>query len=118
MNAIQALKQGINDSDMVSLGYLQDLTDQELLHRPCAGCNHINWQVGHLIKAEQEIMSKAVPGSMPELPAGFGEKYTAATAASDDSKSFATKDELLRLQKQIRGATLAALERTSEDKLD
>jgi hypothetical protein len=30
----------------ISVGYLEDLTDQELLHRPAKGANHINWQLG------------------------------------------------------------------------
>ena len=35
------------------------------------------------------------PGSMPPLPAGFGEKYTKDTSTSDDPKAFATKAEVI-----------------------
>ena len=118
MNSRQALKLAIDAGDMISLPYLEDLTDKEMLHRPCAGCNHVNWQVGHLIVSEYEMMNKAIPGSLPPLPSGFAEKYTKDTSNSDDSNAFAKKDELLKIHKQQRAATLAALERVTDQQLD
>ena len=50
------------------------------------------------------MVNKAVPGSMPALPAGFAEKYSKETAASDDASKFAKKDELLAIHKQQRAA--------------
>ena len=118
MNSRQALKLAIDAGDMISLPYLEDLTDKEMLHRPCAGCNHVNWQVGHLIVSEYEMMNKAIPGSLPPLPSGFAEKYTKDTSNSDDPNAFAKKDELLKIHKQQRAATLAALERVTDQQLD
>ena len=34
MKAKDALKMSIDSSNMISMGYLQDLTDKEMLHRP------------------------------------------------------------------------------------
>lgn len=118
MNPRQAIKLAIDAGDMVGLSYLEDLTDKEMLQRPCAGCNHINWQVGHLVASENGMINKAIPGALPELPAGFAEKYTKETASSDDPSKFCTKDELLRLHKQQRSAALAALEKVSDQQLD
>jgi hypothetical protein len=118
MNSRQALKLAIDAGDMISLPYLEDLTDKEMLHRPCAGCNHVNWQVGHLIVSEYEMMNKAIPGSLPPLPSGFAEKYTKDTSNSDDPNAFAKKDELLKIHKQQRSATLAALEKVTDQQLD
>jgi hypothetical protein len=118
MDAKQAIKLAIDAGDMVGLSYLEDLTDKELLHRPCAGCNHINWQVGHLIAAENGMINKIAPGFAPPLPEGFAEKYTNDTCASDDANAFASKAELLRVHKAQRAATLAALEKTPVDQLD
>ena len=47
MQAKDAIKINIEMGQFISLGYLEDLTDQELLHRPAPGANHINWQLGH-----------------------------------------------------------------------
>lgn len=118
MNAADAIKLGIETSSMICLSYLKDLSDEDWLRRPCAGCNHINWQVGHLIVSEHNLIEKAVPGSMPALPAGMAEKYTKETAASDDPKSFATKAELMQAYEQQRAGTRAALAKQSDADLD
>jgi hypothetical protein len=104
--------------DMVSMAYLEDLTDQEMMRRPCPGCNHINWQVGHLIATENGMLTKIAPNTTPPLPAGFAEKYSKDTATSDDPKSFCNKDELLRAHRQQRAATLATLDKLSDEQLD
>src|SRR5260221_5518002 len=58
--------------------YLSDLSDADLLLRPVSGANHIAWQLGHLIKSEQSLLT-AVPGAaVTELPAGWADQYKAA----------------------------------------
>ncbi len=118
MNARDAIKLGIDMSQFIALGYVEDLNDRELLHRPCPGANHINWQLGHLIVSEREMTEKVAPKSMPALPAGFAERYTKDTAGSDDPKQFCTKDELLRVFREQRAGTLAALERQTDASFD
>lgn len=118
MNSRQAIKLAIDTGEMVSLAYLEDLTDQELMRRPCPGCNHINWQVGHLIAAENGMLVKVAPATTPPLPGGFAERYTKDTAVSDDPKAFCNKDELLKTYRQQRTATLAALDKMSDEQLD
>src|SRR3954462_7937372 len=106
MNAKDAIKIGIDTGRMISIGYVEDLTDQELMHRPAKGANHINWQLGHLIAAEREMTEKGCPGSMPPLPGGFLEKYSKDTASSDDASKFLKKAELLKLLDETRAASL------------
>jgi hypothetical protein len=118
MNPRDAIKLSIDMGDLVALGYLEDLTDAELFHRPAANANHINWQLGHLIASTNFHLSKAAPGSEKALPAGFAEKYSNETAASDDPKDFYTKDELLKVRGEQREAMLAALEKQSDADLD
>jgi hypothetical protein len=118
MNAAEAIKVSIDTGEFVSLAYLEDLTDAELLRRPHAGCNHVNWQVGHLIASEHMMIEQVSPGSMPALPAGFAEKYTKETAASDDPAKFATKDELVNIYKGQRAGTLVALAKETDANLD
>ncbi|HMC12653.1 MAG TPA: DinB family protein, partial [Pirellulaceae bacterium] len=118
MNAKDAIKISIDMGQKITLDYLKDLTDKELLHRPAKGANHINWQLGHLIESENQMGNMAVPGSMPPLPAGFAEKYTKDTATSDDASKFLKKDELLKLFEEQRVATRKALDKSSEADLD
>ena len=109
MRANDAIKLGIDTADMISTGYLGDLTDAEFLHRPCPGANHINWQVGHLLCSEHDMISGVSPGVMPPLPAGFAEKYKSENSGIDDPAKLANKEELMRVYKEQRAGTLKAL---------
>src|SRR5881227_1576097 len=118
MNAKDAIKIGIDTGQFVSIGYLEDLTDQELLHRPTKGANHINWQLGHLIQSENEMTNIVAPDAMPPLPAGFAEKYTKDTASSDDASRFLKKAELLKVFEEQSAGTLKALDKLSDADFD
>lgn len=109
MNANDVMKLGIDMGDMISMSYLQDLTDAEMMHRPAENANHIKWQLGHLIVSEHQMINQVAPESMPPLPAGFAEKYTRETAASDEPAAFHTKEELLSAYQTQRQGTLKAL---------
>ncbi len=117
MDSREAIKASIDLGKMITMSYLEDMTDDELMHRPHPQCNHIKWQLGHLISSENQMINGCVPGAMPELPAGFADKYTKETAASDDPSQFHSKTELLDLYQQQRSATLAALEKMSDEDL-
>jgi hypothetical protein len=118
MNSREALKLGLDSAEYIALAYVQDLSDDDLMRRPHPGCNHINWQLGHLIVSENQMTSDAVPGSMPPLPEGFAQKYSKETAASDDARAFARKDELLRIYKEQRAGTISVLNSLDDAALD
>ncbi len=118
MNSREAIKVGLDMAEFISLGYLEDLTEAEMLHRPATGANHINWQVGHIIASENEIMGAAIPGSMPTLPPGFKEKYAKETASINDQAKLLSKAELLKVYRDQRAATLAALAKLTDQDLD
>ena len=101
---------------MICLGYLQDLSDEDLMLRPHLGCNHLNWQVGHLIQSEHEMMQRVA--AMPPLPVGFAKRYAKETQASNRPADFCTKDELLQVQLEQRAGTLQVLARVTESDLD
>ncbi|MCA8997843.1 MAG: DinB family protein [Planctomycetaceae bacterium] len=115
MNVREALRIGIDIAEYCCMAYLEDLSDEDLMRRPAPGMNHINWQVGHLIASEYQMIEQARPGCSPPLPAGFAEKYSKETAAIDDPSSFHTKEELLAVYRKQREATLAALESIPEE---
>ncbi len=118
MKAQEAIKTAADMGSMISLGYVNDLSDAELLHRPAPACNHINWQLGHLIVAENQIVEKVAPGKMPALPADFAEKYKPEASKSDNPKAFYSKADLLRIIGEQRAASLAALGKMSDADLD
>lgn len=117
MNAADALKISMDMGRFVGMAYLDDLTDAEMMLRPHPDCNTINWQVGHLISSEHQMMELVAPGSMPPLPEGFVEKYKKETAHSDNLADFATKQELTQAFEAQRAATLKVLAGMSDDQL-
>ncbi|HEX3357210.1 MAG TPA: DinB family protein [Tepidisphaeraceae bacterium] len=115
MNAIEVLIGGLTQSSEMLKVTLADFTDAELIQRPVAGANHPLWQLGHLCVAETNLMNMASPGSMPELPAGFADRFAnKKTNHVDDPKQLATKAELVELFGKIRAATIAATKKLSE----
>lgn len=118
MDTKTAIKTALDTANMISTSYLGDLSDEDMMHRPAPGCNHIKWQVGHLIASENNMINACVPGALPELPPGFAEKYSKETAGSDDAAAFDSKDDLMKLYEEQRAATLAALEKIDVADLD
>lgn len=116
MDAQTAIRNVLATGEMIGMAYLGDLTDAELMQRPHPKCNHINWQVGHLIVSENGLVGAA--WQMPDLPEGFKEKYSKETAGSDDPSKFATKEELMSVYKEQRAATLEILSKASTADLD
>jgi hypothetical protein len=103
---------------MVLKSYVGDLSDADLLKRPHAGCNHLAWQLGHLIAAECQLLNMLRPGTAPELPAGFAEQHSKERTADDNAANFFTKDEYLALYDKVREATHAALDTVTDPELD
>jgi len=118
MNAHDVLKTTIGMGQFVSMAYLADLTDADLMRRAAPGVNHINWQLGHLILSDHDHISDILPGAMPALPQGFEKTYSRESAASDDAGAFLGKAALLQAFEVQRSALLAALDSVSAEDLD
>ena len=118
MNTQEAIGTTLQTSSMILSSYLGDLSDADLLTRPTEGCNHLAWQLGHLISSECSLLEMVCPGAAAELPEGFAEKHSKETIGLDDPAKFCTKQEYLDLFDKVHAATLAALGKMSDDDLD
>jgi hypothetical protein len=85
---------------------LADFSDADMLARPVPAANHAAWQLGHLIVAENRMINGVKPGALPELPAGFADKFTKETAKINDPAAFPKKAELIALFEKTRAATV------------
>ena len=117
MNTHETIQASLNLAREVTNTLLADLSDEDLLNRPVPGANHIAWQLGHLICSEHSMMAELPESDMPALPDGFAEKYKKETSNSDDPSHFESKQTYLDLYGQVRGGTLATLERLSDDRM-
>jgi uncharacterized damage-inducible protein DinB len=118
MDAKSAIRIAIESASTIVNGYLSDLTDAQLFHRPAPGCNHINWQLGHLILSEHNMMEGCFPGEMPSLPEGFTARYSRDNCQSDEANQFDSKGTLMALHREQREATLRLLEAVTSEELD
>lgn len=118
MNAIQAIQAAAATSDMVLKSYAGDLDDADLMKRPHPGCNHLAWQIGHLIASECNMLEIIKPGAAPELPEGFAAKHSKETVSEDDPSKFSKKEEYLALYEQVRATSSKAIASLNETDLD
>lgn len=118
MRAQDVLKASLKTTQRVYSSYIGDLTDADLMVRPGPGCNHIAWQLGHLISSNTSILNSVLPGAAPSLPEGFDAKHSKATAGSDDPKDFLTKHQYEELFAKLDAAIFAAIDRLSDEDLD
>ncbi len=118
MDAKDAIRSCANTCSMIVKTYLGDLEDADLMRRPAQGCNHLAWQMGHLISSEVQMLETVAPGQGISLPAGFAQAHAPDCSNSDDPAAFQNKATYLELFDKARAASLAALESLPEADLD
>lgn len=91
------------------IGFLKmtigDMTDADLLQRPVPAANNGLWQIGQVVAAEAMMVNACAGKTVIELPAGFSEKYTKATASVNDPAKLGTKAELVAELEKARDKT-------------
>ncbi len=110
MNAKDAIRSSANLSTMVLKTYISDLDDADLMRRPGEGCNHLAWQLGHLISSEVQLLDRVAPGQGTELPAGFADAHSKEACNNDGPAGFHGKQTYVELFDKVRAASLAALD--------
>ena len=118
MDTKSAIKETFGISNMVLNSYISDLTDAELMRRPGPGCNHIAWQLGHLISSECGLLNGIQPGAASTLPDGFEAKHSKEQKDNDNPADFLTKQEYIDLANKVHESVIACLDAFPEAKLD
>ncbi len=118
MNAKDAIRSSANLSTMVLKTYISDLGDADLMRRPGEGCNHLAWQLGHLISSEVQLLDSVAPGQGTELPDAFADAHSKDACNNDDPAGFHGKQAYVELFDKVRAASLAALDAYAESDLD
>ncbi|MFN9717395.1 MAG: DinB family protein, partial [Planctomycetota bacterium] len=98
--------------------YIGDLSDAELLKRPGKGCNHIAWQLGHLISSECGLLNAIQPEAAPKLPEDFDHKHSKENSVSDNPTDFFTRQQYVDLAAKVHAAVIRCLDAYPAEKLD
>jgi hypothetical protein len=118
MNTQDAIRATFASSNRVLSRYLEDLSDADLMVRPGPGCNHIAWQLGHLIASENQLLEAVAPGTGIKMPDGFVERHSKDSKDDDDAAHFFTKQQYLDLFEKVHAATLSVIAKLSDADLD
>jgi uncharacterized damage-inducible protein DinB len=118
MNAKDAIRSSANLSSMVLKTYISDLDDADLMRRPGEGCNHLAWQLGHLISSEVQLLDRVAPGQGIELPVGFADAHSKEACNNNAPAGFRGKSAYVDLFDKVRAASLAALDAYAQSDLD
>jgi len=118
MDAKRAIRSSADFSTMVLKTYISDLDDADLMCRPGPACNHLAWQLGHLISSEVYLLNQVAPGRETKLPEGFSDTHSKAMCGCDDANQFCDKQTYVELFDTVRAASSAALGEFPESALD
>ena len=116
MNAIDYIKMSLENSKGWAMGLIADMQDAPLTQPTPNGGNHPLWVLGHVVRAESDLLDGFIlgqPNRFPEL-----EKFSMGNTPSTDASQYPSMDELMGKFEEIRGATLAHLETLSDADLD
>lgn len=119
MNGKAAIKAALEGTKSVLNWYVSDFSEADLFVRPVPESNHAAWQIGNVIIGDAFLVRDQLPDAeYPELPAGFMETHGSEGAGKDGPEGFLTKAEYLALFEKVRAATIASLEKFSDEDLD
>ena len=117
MKTVDFIKMALESSKGWVMGLIMDMKDTPLAQPTPNGGNHPMWVLGHLVRAESDLLDGFIlgkPNRFPELEAQFAMGTTPSTNAND----YPSMDELLGKFEEIRSATLAHLDTLTDDDLD
>ncbi len=117
MDAKAAIRSTFNLTDLVFKAYFGDMSNEELMMRPAEGCNHIAYQIGHVIASEVQLLSSITSGAAT-LPEGFAEQYGKENNTCDDASKYLSAKEYADLYDSVRKASIAALDAMDDSELD
>jgi DinB superfamily len=118
MNTRDTIRKTLNFSMTVLNSYISDLTDAELLFRPGKDCNHLAWQLGHLISSQASLLEMVAPGAAAKLPDGFDKQHSKETAGENNIAKFCSKETYAKLFEAVNNSVFAALAKVSDSDFD
>ena len=114
----EAIAYSLRSSKLMFHRYLDDLKAEEFQHRPCLGANNAGWIVGHLTCIDRAQLEKLGATPLPELPAGFQDRFaTTKAAATGTNADFGDPAELIRHFDEHRDLLIRTVEKLPGDVL-
>lgn len=116
MKTTDFIKMSLENGKGWTLGLIGDMKDAPLTQPTVNGGNHPLWVLGHIVRAESDLLDGFIlgkPNRFPEL-----EKCSMGNTPSTDAGDYPSMDELLGKFEEIRSATIAHLDTLNDEDLD
>ncbi len=119
MRGKDVVKNALTSAQDTMLMFLGDLADKDLTVRPVPGANNIAWQLAHLTTAEKFLLEGELPNvEYPAIPPAIAELGSDRTGKADPAGGYLSKAHYIEALGKMRAATLAAVEKLSDNDLD
>jgi hypothetical protein len=116
MTAIDYIRLSLENSKGWTMGLINDMKDAPLTQPTPNGGNHPLWVLGHIVRAESDLLDGFIlgkPNRFPDL-----EQFSMGNTPSTDPDQYPSMDELMANHEEIRAATLAHLDTLTDADLD
>ena len=97
--------------------YVDDLSPQEMLHRPTPKANCAAWLIGHLILTERGALARLGISDLAALPDGFDKQFS-RDEGCPQAPEFGDVSRLMGLFDQHRNRTIETVRRAPPEQLD
>lgn len=126
MNGRSVIRTSLKTAHSLAMNLIENLSDTEMLHRPHPQCNHIKWQLGHLILSNDQMVFDSLKSqkiatqfsSIDQRTDGFSKRYSRERANIDRAEDFDSKQILLNIFQTQHNQLLDTLNQLSNSDLD
>ena len=115
MKATEYIHMALENGKGWTMGLINDMKDAPLTAPTPNGGNHPLWVLGHIVRAESDLLDGFIlgqPNRFPDL-----EQFSMGAEPTSNADDYPTMDELLGKFEEIRSATLAHLATLSDEDL-
>lgn len=117
MTTIDYIKMGLETSNMLTLGLIDDMQDAPLTQPTSNGGNHPLWILGHLAYSEANIVDHIILGNENPL-IGWKEMFGSSSEPVAEAGHYLPWDEVRKHFVQVRDRTMSILDGMSDEDLD
>jgi hypothetical protein len=114
--AIDLLVENLKGNLQFAKMTVADMTDADLIQRPCDQSTPGLYQMGHVIAAEAAMMGKLYP-DFKQAPESWSKAYFGGCPSDEELLKTATKDQLVAEFDRIRSDTIAIVEKMADEDL-
>lgn len=113
-SAQEMIAHSLHAAQLMMHRFIDELKPAEFLHQPCPGSNCTAWILGHLTRTAHRQLKFLGAANVPDLPAGFEEKFATTKVAATAPGDCGDPKELVRLFDDMHQRLVAQAKQMSD----